>query len=265
MNFIYSSKSLFEGRMREIFTEPFAGFLGGLLLGSRGGIGDELLAKFSHIGLTHIIAISGYNITIIVNALGIMFGFLGKRERFFVSVLFIFIFVILVGASASVIRAALMGSISLMAILFERQYFCFLALVFSAFIMSLFNPKILVYDVGFQLSFLATFGMVLFTSRLEKYFSWVPDRFFLRENLVVTMSAQIFTVPLILLYFGRFSPASIVANLFVLPFIPWAMLFGFLSVVSSFVWYGFGVFVGSAAFLCLKIIILFVDIFDSLY
>lgn len=261
MKFLYFVKGVFYKRMNEIFPEPFAGFLGGLLLGSRGGIGKDLLNKFSVVGLTHIIAISGYNITIIINLFGFLFGFLKRNARIFVSTIFIFIFVLLVGGSSSVVRAALMGTISLMAIVFERQYFCFLALMLTAFFMTLINPKILVYDVGFQLSFLATAGMIFFTDKLEKYFLWVPKRFLLRENLVITLSAQIFTAPLILLYFGRFSWVSIFANLLVLPFIPFAMLFGFLAVILSFFSSGFGVFVGFFGFLCLKLIIIFVDIF----
>lgn len=123
--------------------------------------------------------------------------------------------------------------------------------------MNLWNPKILVYDVGFQLSFLATLGIVIFSPVLERVFKWVPQILGLREALQLTLSAQITVLPIIILNFERFSIVAPIANLLVLPFIPFAMLFGFVAVI-------FGKVFGFLGYLILKIIIIFVEFFAKL-
>lgn len=254
---IFSLKQIFEEKLNKIFTEPYGGFMAGLILGSRKGISESLMNSFNMTGLTHIIAVSGYNVALVVVVVSGIFSFFTRKIRVVLSIFFIFLFVILVGASASVVRAGIMGGISLVALYFGRQYFVFLSLFASAFFMNLWNPKILVYDVGFQLSFLATLGIVLFSESLGRFLKRVPQVLGIREALQLTLSAQITVVPIIILNFERFSIISPIANLFVLPFIPFAMMFGFVAVF-------FGKIFGFAGYLILKIIIFFVEIFASL-
>ena len=136
---------------------------------------------------------------------------------------------IFVGAGASVVRAAIMGVIGLMAIYFGREYFVTLSLFAAAFFMNLINPKIILYDTGFALSFLATAGLIYVSPLIKNYFKWVPEFFALRESVVMTISAQIMALPIIVFNFGSLSLISPIANMLVLPFIPWLMLFGFVS------------------------------------
>ncbi|MFH1533926.1 MAG: ComEC/Rec2 family competence protein [Nitrospirota bacterium] len=254
---IFNLKRIFEGKLNKIFTEPYGGFMAGLILGSRKGISEDLMNSFNMTGLTHIIAVSGYNVALVVVVISGIFSFFTRKVRVVLSIFFIFLFVILVGASASVVRAGIMGGISLIALYFGRQYFVFLSLFASAFFMNMWNPKILVYDVGFQLSFLATFGIVLFSESLGRYLKRVPKILGIREALQLTLSAQITVVPIIILNFERFSIISPIANLFVLPLIPFAMMFGFVAVF-------FGKIFGFFGYLILEIIIFFVEIFASL-
>lgn len=261
---IFILKEIFEGRLMQVYAEPHSSFMAGLILGSRKGIPAHLMEDFNTTGLTHIIAISGYNITLVIVIVGGLFSFLSRRKKVIASVIFIVIFVILVGASSAVVRAGIMGVISLMALWMGRKYYVGVALVMAAFLMNLWNPKILVYDVGFQLSFLATCGLIYVSPLIEKYFLWVPKHFEIRESVLMTLSAQILALPIIIYNFGRLSLISPIANLFVLPLIPFSMIFGFLAVMVSFVWEFFGVVVGAFGYLLLELIILFVKIFASI-
>jgi competence protein ComEC len=238
--------------------------MAGLLLGSRKGIPDYLMQKFNITGLTHIIAISGYNITLVIVIIGGIFGFLSRKLKVVFSILFVFIFTVTVGASAAVVRAAIMGIISLISIWYGRTYFVVLGLFCAAFFMNLWNPKILVYDVGFQLSFLATFGLIFLSDGLKKYVKFLPEMFAIRESFAMTLSAQVFALPIILLNFGRLSLISPIANVFVLPFIPFAMFFGFFGVFFGYFSDILGNLVGFIGYLILKFIIGLVDFFASL-
>lgn len=238
--FIVKEKLVFT--VNRILPEPQAAFLGGLLYGARRGIPEDLMEKFNITGTTHIIAISGYNITIlaallmkITKAIGI-----ARKKSFWISLFGIFFFVILTGASASVVRAAIMGCLILLASQAGRVSKITNALVFAAAAMLFLNPKILAFDVGFQLSFAATTGLILFSPILEKRLSKAPSLFGIKESLTTTLSAIIMTLPLILYNFGRISLIAPIANLLILPVIPFTMALGFVAVLGGLVHIGFG-------------------------
>lgn len=261
MGELFWLKKIFETRLGEIFAEPHNSFMAGLILGSRSGIAAHLMEDFNTTGLTHIIAISGYNITLVIVFVASLFGFLSRKKKVFVSIIFIFAFVVLVGGSAAVVRAGIMGSISLLALWFGREYQVEIALLLAAFLMAIWNPKIIVYDLGFQLSFLATMGLIFVAPKIERWFLFLPKNFGIRESVLMTMSAQILALPVIIYNFGRLSLISPLANLFVLPFIPLVMMFGFMAVLFSFLWHGFAMFLAFVGYLFLETIILFVDFF----
>lgn len=228
---IFDFKRSIETRIQSLYFEPEASFVAGLLLGSRKGLPDQLTLAFQRTGLSHIVAISGYNISLLVAALFYVLSFLDFKKRIILSSVGILIFVILVGASAAVLRAGLMGLLTLWGLYAGRKSQALFGLLWSALIMTLINPYTLIYDIGFQLSFAATLGILLFHPMLSgvlpewKRFVWI------RESLLLTLSAQITTTPFMLFYFGRFSLVSPVANLLVAPFIPLAMFFSGLSLL----------------------------------
>ncbi len=232
---MFEFKGYFESRLNEIFPEPSASLSAGLLLGSRRGIPDEIQEYFRITGLSHIVAISGYNITIVIAFVGALLGFLPKKKQIFFACGFVVLFTVFVGASAAVVRASIMGVIGLLAIWFGRKSYVTNSLILSAFLMNFFNPKILVYDVGFQLSFAATCGLVYVSPLLEKWVQekapWVwcaiPQGFCIRESLFLTLSAQVTALPIIIMNFEQLSLVSPLANMFVAVLIPWAMLLSF--------------------------------------
>ena len=230
-------KNIINERVEKLWPEPESSLVAGLLYGARGGFSADLLDDFSRVGITHIIAISGYNISII--AVVLMSGLIGigfyRRQAFWICVVGIVVFVLFTGASASVVRAGIMGIIVLLAQQLGRLSRIGNALALTAALMLLANPYILIWDAGFQLSFLATVGLVYLSPLVEKFIPKFIRLEMIRETLVSTFSAIIITLPLILYQFGRLSLVAPLANVLVLWIIPWLMLFGFLSLIISFV------------------------------
>jgi len=231
--FLYSLKSKIEVRLNSLYFEPEASFVAGLLLGSRKGMPENVALAFQHVGLTHIVAISGYNISLVIALVFLLFSFLPLKKRVVVSSVAILLFVILVGASAAVVRAGIMGSLTLWGLYAGRRSQVFFALLWSAVFMVLMNPYILVFDVGFQLSFASTLGLLIFVPILEEKIRFWKNWPVLREALLLTLAAQISTIPFMAFHFGRVSWISPVANVLVAPFLPMAMLFGALSIVCG--------------------------------
>ena len=271
MKLIYEIKGIFEDKLSKIFPEPYSSFAAALLLGSRRGLPDELVENFKETGLTHVVAISGYNITLVIIVVWGLFGFLSRKKRVVVAASFITIFVVLVGAGSSVLRAGIMGCISLFAIYFGRKANVINLVLLSAFLMSLWNPKVVVYDVGFQLSFLATLGLIYISPKLSaaggffgRFLKRIPVIFAIRENFSMTLSAQVFTMPVILKNFGRFSFICPLANIFVLPFIPFLMLFSFFAVLFGFFSDGLSNVFAFACYVLMKVVFFFVEFFADL-
>jgi len=247
---IFKVKDKFEASIQKSISEPNASFINGILLGSRSEIPQELKDNFSKTGLTHILAISGYNITIIAAMVSWIFLlFLRRQTAFWFSVIAIFLFTILTGASASVVRASIMGVLILTAFNVGRLYDSRIALALAAGVMVWFNPFILRFDAGFQLSFLATIGILYVVPVIKRYTKNIPELFNFKETAIITISAQLMVLPLILFYFNKFSIMAIPVNLLVLPIIPFTMLFGFMAGIAGLLSSVAGVAVGSIAWL----------------
>ncbi|MBT7484267.1 ComEC/Rec2 family competence protein, partial [Candidatus Peregrinibacteria bacterium] len=257
---VFGLKKVFETRLNQLFTEPHASFAAGLLLGSRRGIPEDLMEDFNISGLTHIIAISGYNITLIIVFVSGLLKFLSKRWQTIMASLVIFVFVVLVGGTAAVVRSAIMGVLGLWAVWFGRKAEVTRLLALTAALMTMWNPFILVDDVGFQLSFAATCGLVYMTDSVERFlkkirtWKFIPEIFSIREAFVTTLAAQTFAVPIIIGAFGRFSLVAPFANVVAVSFIPLAMLFSFGAVLISCFWFYGGLLVAYVGWFFLELI-----------
>jgi competence protein ComEC len=228
------AQNRFLAQINKLLPEPQASFEAGLLVGARKGIPDDLVTKFNITGLTHIIAISGYNITIIIVCVMWLLSGLPRKTGFYMAIGAIILFTLFVGASPSVTRASIMGILGLLALNYGRQSNIHLTILWTAFFMVLWNPKILWWDAGFQLSFAAVLGLIYVAPLFKKYAEKLPQAFGVREAILMTLSAQVMALPIIVYNFGRLSLIAPVANLFVIFAIPPAMLFGFIAVVLSF-------------------------------
>ncbi|MDD5040371.1 MAG: ComEC/Rec2 family competence protein [Patescibacteria group bacterium] len=263
MHAMLSVKAGFVRAVQQSLPEPHASFLAGLVLGAKRAIPDELMQSFSRTGTTHIVALSGYNITIIaVMIMNVCKRLLIPRKKaFWVSLGAIGFFVAITGAQASVVRAAVMGMLVLLATQAGRMSRVTNSLVFAAVAMLMWNPRILAFDAGFQLSFLATVGLVYASPHIERLFRWMPNPFEFRANLVATLSATMMTLPLIMYQFGRMSVVAPLVNVLILPMVPLAMAFGFIAGVCAIVWVPLGQAVGWVVWLVLGYILFIVRTF----
>ncbi len=220
-------------RARQVISrslpEPSAGLLSGILLGDTRSLSPELSDAFSAVGASHIIAISGFNMAVLS---GVVMGLLGRfkvrlRVAAVIGLTVIGVYTVFVGASPSVVRAAIMSSMLVIGTVLKRKSYVPTSLAFVAVVLSLFSPTVL-WDVGFQLSLFATLGLALFATPLTTYFNAGLSRLFprktaatvgdfLTEPLIVSIAAQVMSLPLILLYFGRLSLVSLAVNLLVIP------------------------------------------------
>jgi competence protein ComEC len=211
----------------------------GILIGARRSLPPQVLDDFTNTGVSHVIAISGYNISVIVASLAFLAKLIGRRSSFWISLLVIFAFVVVSGASSSVLRASIMGGLLLLSFQVYRPYRITPALCFAAALMLVWNPRILYWDVGFQLSFLATLGIVYAVPVLETLTTSWPNPFGTKTILLVSTSAILATMPLVLLQFGQVSLVALPVNILMLPFVPLTMLCGFLTALPV-LGYGFG-------------------------
>lgn len=258
---IFRAKKAFEGSVERIIAEPNAALINGILLGSREGIPPDLKEHFNKTGTTHILAISGYNITIIGLYVSYLFMFFMRRQKaFWFTVLGIVLFTILTGASASVVRAGIMGILVLVAFREGRFYDMTNSIIFAGTAMIALNPKVLRFDVGFQLSFLATLGLIYLAPVIKSRLERMPEFWNFKENLVATASAQLMVLPIILYNFGSFSLLSLPANVLILPVVPLTMFSGFLGGILGLIWSRFGEIAGLAAWLLAEYEILIVKL-----
>lgn len=232
---LFFIKDKFTISLQKELKNPQAGLAAGILIGSKQALGKELLNDFRRAGLIHLVVLSGYNVTIIADAIRKLFSSLPIFYSKFLSVFFILAFAVLTGASATTIRASIMAVISVLVFSSTRKYQVIRALWLAAFLMVLQNPKILTSDPGFQLSFAATLGLIHISPFISSKIKFITERFQLREIISTTIATQIAVFPLIIKMTGELSVISILANIIVLPLMPIAMLISALSGLISFI------------------------------
>lgn len=218
-----------------VLPEPEAGLAAGILIGLRDLVDRDLAAAFTTAGVSHVVAISGWNIAIVAAAVGAFAGRLGRRRRSVVTILAIVVYVVFAGASASVVRAGVMAGVVLLARETGRAGQAATALGWAVALLLVADPG-LVRDAGLQLSALATAGLIAWATPL----TGALDRLsrgrlpaWLTENLGVSLAAQAATLPLILASFGRLSIVSPVVNLVVVPLVAPAMAAGLFAMAAG--------------------------------
>lgn len=233
-SFLVTIKRKFVEKINKLFSFPNAPLLSGVLLGVVDTLGEKRLDDFRIAGLIHIVVLSGSNIAIIIEAVRRSLP-LKRHISIVIAGAFIFMFVMMVGPEASIVRAAIMAYVSLIAQASYSHYSVFRSLWMTIVGMVAWSPGILLYDPSFILSALATMGMVYINPILEAKFSRIPERFEMRFIMASTCATYIAVLPYITYSMGKMSVVSLGVNLITLPLVPWIMLGGFIATCISFV------------------------------
>ncbi len=226
---LYGIKHMFDASLEKIFIPPHGALIDGVLLGERRGIPDDLQRAFIVSSLVHIVVLSGHVLTLVADAIMRTLGFLPRKYKYPLGALMIVLFVLMVGASSTAVRAGIMALIGLIGRVAHRHADALRSLFIAAAIMILWNPPVVLWDTSFILSMLAAFGLITLSPLVETWLHWVPEKFELRAIATSTLSVEIFIVPALLYFTGTFSVFALPANILALPVLPWAMLFGFLA------------------------------------
>ncbi len=213
-----------------VLPGPVAGLMQAMIVNERGGVSDETTTNFSRSGLSHVVAISGMNMTLLIIAGRSLLSALGMRRTpgAILLIAVLILYVMIIGAPASAVRAAVMSSTLLIAQLVRRPVDIMHLLTLVAGVLAIINPLAVVYDVGWQLSFLALLGLIWWTPWWTQVLVWVTERWSLRELMSATLAAQMFTWPLILYYFQVWPLWFLPANIVVVPLVGPIMIIGLL-------------------------------------
>ena len=216
-------------------SPPRSTILGAMILGDKSRLSDDLKEKLNIVGLRHITAISGLHVTILTGILMAILIGLGfwRQQAFWFSIILIALFIIMSGLQSSAVRAGIMGGLFLLGQHLGRNSLSSRSIVMAAALMLAHNPFLLKLDVGFQLSFLAIMGIIYLLPFFRELLIKIPTAFQLRNVLAMTLSAQIFTLPILIYNFGHFSLMAPIANVLIVPLLPFVMLSGFIFAIAG--------------------------------
>lgn len=234
--FLLQTKKNFIKSIQSIIPSPSVGLGEGLLLGVKSSLGEDIETDFRKTGIIHIVVLSGYNVMLVVTFILFCFSFLlPLKWRIVAGIISIVCFALIVGLSATVVRASIMAVLVLLAQYLGRQYSVMRALLLAGVVMLLINPYLLLYDIGFQLSFMATLGLILIVPKFESRGVEGKGLFGVKEFFLATCATQIAVLPLLLYHIGEVSLIAVVVNVLVLPVVPIAMLLTFMTGILGLV------------------------------
>jgi len=240
LSWLYILRNSFMKNIVSVISAPESDLANGLILGARGGFDATMRDEFISTGTIHIIALSGYNVTIVAESTMKILGLVFRQVVGTVfGIIVVILFVLLGGASATAIRAGIMAIIVLFARMTGRKYDAGRALVIAGLLMIAYDLRVLT-DISFQLSFIATFGVLFVTPKVIGLVKFLPMKFGFREVVATTIAATITVLPILLHTTGILSIVSLPANILILPFIPITMfmsfvvgLFGYISPILA--------------------------------
>lgn len=268
MAWLYEIRDGIRSTFERVLPGEQATLMTGLVIGKSSGFSKEFSEKLKTTGTTHLVALSGYNIATVLGWFSALLGFfLRRRKALWFSMVAVVAFVVMTGAEASVVRAAIMAIIVVIAEQIERPHSVRNAIVFAALCMTIANPHILVFDIGFQLSFAALVGIVYVKPAIDLWLhrdkknvgvlAW-------RENLVTTLAAQVAVLPILLFHFGFVTPVSIVTNVLLLSFIPLTMVLGVAILLAELISSALAFFAAVPARLLLGYELWVIDAFSNI-
>ena len=268
MEVLFSFKNKFKNIAESFIPPPEVGILEALVFGDEGQISKEWQEKMNLTGTRHIAAVSGMNITIIASlilTLLLSFG-LWRGQAFYLSVALLVIYILMIGAPASAVRAGIMASIVLFAQKSGRMSQGQRAVIFAAAFMLALNPLLLRFDIGFQLSFLAIMGIIYLQPIFSNWLGMIPDfKFFpLRATIAATLAAQVFTLPILIYNFGYVSLVSLPANILIVPFLAPITILIFIFGLSGMIFLPLSRIFSFPIWLVLNYLTKVIDIFSKI-
>ncbi len=232
---LFSIKSSFIKKIDQLIPFPESRLGAGLVVAGKRSLPKQIQDEFQRSGTMQVIVLSGYNVTIIAQALVTIFSFLPKLYGALCGATGIILFTIIAGGSATIVRASIMALIVIAAQLSKREYDVTRGLVTAGVLMLVLNPMLLFYNPSFQISFLATIGLIHMSPLIKRHFMFVPEKFKLREAIVSTIATQIFVTPFLLYTSGQVSLMSLPANLLLFLVVPVTMLACFIAGMLGFI------------------------------
>jgi len=265
---LFSFKNKFRQISRQLISMPQEGLLEALAFGDENNLSQEWKDKLNFTGTRHIAAVSGMNTTIISVLLLSFLLSLGfwRKQAFYLSIVLLVFYILMIGAPASAVRAGIMAALFLFCQHSGRMNVSSRAIIFAALLMLIFNPLILALDVGFQLSFLAILGMVYLQPLFSEILKKIPDfKFFpLKTTLQATLSAQVFTLPILIYNFGYMPLISPIANILIVPFLAPITILIFIFGFSGIIFWPLAVFLSFFVWLSLTYLTGIIDLFSRI-
>ncbi|MFA6355158.1 MAG: ComEC/Rec2 family competence protein [Candidatus Paceibacterota bacterium] len=261
---LYKLRASFMENINNVIPMPESDLANGLILGARGGFDVDTKQEFIDTGTIHIIALSGYNVSIVANNVMKAFGLIFSTTISIVlGFVVIILFIIMTGASSTAIRAGIMASIMLLGRMNDRKYLAGRALVIAGLLMIAYDPRVIV-DMSFQLSFIATGGVLFVTPKVINWFRFLPLRYGIREMVASTVAATISVLPILLYLTGILSLVSLPANFLILLIIPTVMLFIFITGILGFIFPILAIIFGYISYFLLLYMLSVIHFFGSL-
>jgi len=268
-NLFYQTIFNFKDKLRKVIEKtllpPQSSVLKAIFLGDKWGLSNDLKEKLNITGTRHIVAISGMHMIIMSQLLLFLALALGlwRAQAFYFVLFFLVLYIMMIGAPASAVRAGLMAGLLLLAQKIGRLRSADRAVVLAATIMLAFNPSLLKSDVGFQLSFMAVLSIIYLKPILDdKTISW-PNPFRLKDILTMTLAAQLGTLPILIFHFTRLSLISPLANLLIVPLLPVIMISGIVLGLSGLIWLALAKIIAWPVWFLLSYLIKVVDYLAS--
>lgn len=261
-SFIFKIKNKFEDVLYYSISPPESTLLGAIVLGNKHLLSSETKEKLNVAGVRHITAVSGMHVAVLSGILMSLFIYFGlwRKQAFVATVIVLFLFILLTGLQSSAIRAGIMGSMFLLGQVVHRQSVSVRGLVFAGSLMLFINPKLLIGDVGFQLSFLAVLGIIMFLPLFQKWLKIIPNVMGARDILGMTFAAQILTLPLLIYSFEYVSIISPIINILLIPFIPLLISIGFIFLIAGAIFQPIGLLLSIPVSLLLYYFMLVIDL-----
>ncbi len=266
----FKAKKVIQGIIRKNLPVPEAGILEAFILGERSNLSRQINNLFVQTGTVHILAISGFNVGIVIFMVLILLKSLriNRKARFLLTILFIIIYAIITGSQPSVVRASIMAVVVLIGILLEREINIYNSLSLAALIILMARPQAL-WDIGFQLSFISVISIVWLTGKIEEP---VLKRLNSKSQVLkwslrsvsMSLSAWLGIAGVVVYYFSILSPITVLANLFIVPLSSLVVVLGFCLVCTGLVFPALAYIFSTSTKLCLDLLVAGVYLFSKL-